>query len=58
MEPFEDDKLVTALESLRPAPRPPFTAEASTSASPRASRGARDWANSRTGCARSSRAAP
>jgi hypothetical protein len=27
MEPFEDDKLVTTLESLRPAPRPAFTAE-------------------------------
>jgi hypothetical protein len=27
MEPFEDDKLVAALESLRPGPRPAFTAE-------------------------------
>ncbi len=27
MEPFEDDSLVTALESLRPAPRPAFAAE-------------------------------
>ncbi|HEU4392991.1 MAG TPA: DUF4349 domain-containing protein [Solirubrobacterales bacterium] len=27
MEPFEDDRLVTALESLRPAPRPAFAAE-------------------------------
>ena len=27
MEPFEDDKLVAALESLRPTPRPDFAAE-------------------------------
>jgi Domain of unknown function (DUF4349) len=27
MEPFEDDKFVAALESLRPAPRPAFAAE-------------------------------
>jgi len=27
MEPFEDDKLVSALESLRPDPRPAFAAE-------------------------------
>jgi Domain of unknown function (DUF4349) len=27
MEPFEDDRLVAALESLRPAPRPAFAAE-------------------------------
>jgi len=27
MEPFEDDKLVSALESLRPEPRPAFAAE-------------------------------
>ncbi len=26
MEPFEDDKLISALESLRPAPRPAFAA--------------------------------